>query len=192
MGASTMPHNGGTQWQRVVYRLRQFVTGLQAQVTVDELHMVAELLPTALLLRFQQMPVDAQRHSLNVLAAVRAVGFTQREMALAALLHDVGKVAAIESGVSLGLWLRGPLVILEALWPQALQRLCSADASTGWRYLLYVQQEHPRIGATWARAAGCPPVTCWLIDHHQDKVLEQASEQERNWLAVLQQADASN
>lgn len=192
MSGSIWPSNSSTQWQRIGYRLRQFFTGLQAQVTVDELRMVTELLPPTLLTRFQQMPVDAQRHSLNVLASVRVAGFTQPEMALAALLHDVGKVAAAESGVRLGLWLRGPLVIVEALWPQALRRLRSADVSTGWRYLLYVQQEHPQIGAAWARLAGCPRLTCWLIEHHQDKVVEQASEQEQKWLAVLQWADANN
>ena len=192
MSDSIKLHNDSTQWQRIGYRLRQFFVGLQAQVTDDELRMVAELLPPALLIRFLQMSVDAQRHSLNVLASVRAAGFIQPEMALAALLHDVGKVAAGESGLHLGLWLRGPLVILEALWPQFLPRFSSADANTGWRYLLYVQQEHPRIGANWARAGGCPPLACWLIEHHQDKVVEQASEQERKWLAALQQADASN
>jgi hypothetical protein len=154
--------------------------------------MVADLLPRALLSRFQQMPVDAQRHSLNVLASVQADGFTQPEMALAALLHDVGKVAAAESGVSLGLWFRGPLVLLEALWPQALRNLSSPHPSTGWRYLLYVQQEHPRIGAAWAQAAGCPLLSCWLIEHHQDKAVEPASDQERCLLLALQQADASN
>ncbi len=117
---------------------------------------------------FFRLPIDAQRHSLNVFHALQAAGQHQADLAVAALLHDVGKLAADEAGVRLNLWLRGPLALLEAVAPQYLARLALADVQSGWRYALYVHFQHPQIGAAWANAAGCPAQACWLIEHHQD------------------------
>ncbi len=154
-------------WQRVVYRLRQFFQGLSAHVSVAESERVAEILPEAAVALFARMPIDAQRHSLNVLYTLCAAGYDQPDLLVAALLHDVGKVAANDAGVRLGLWLRGPLVLLAAIAPAWLDAWAVADPQQHWRYALYVHFEHPQIGATWARATGCTPDACWLIAQHQ-------------------------
>jgi hypothetical protein len=150
--------------RRMVYRVGQFWRGVRARVEPAEAQRAAELLPAQACALFRGMPVDAQRHSLDVLAALQAAGDVQSDLAAAALLHDVGKTAA----PSLGLWLRGPLVLAEAFAPDLVDRWSDADPGRGWRYVLYVHRCHPAIGAMWAEQAGCSPLTCWLIAHHQD------------------------
>ncbi len=172
-----------------MYRLRQFFQGLNAQVAVAESQMVAQILPSAAVTLFARMPIDAQRHSLNVLATLQAAGYDQPDLLVAALLHDVGKVAADDAGVPLGLWLRGPLVLLAAFAPKWIDSLAVADPQQGWRYALYVQREHPLIGATWACAAGCTPDACWLIAQHQASACP-ADDPRCALLLALQAADS--
>ncbi len=146
---------------------------------------------------FARMPADAQRHSLNVLALVREAGGQQPDLLQAALLHDAGKCAAAQAGIALSLWVRGPLVLLDAFFPKWVARWAVDDPARGWRYLLHVHREHPTIGAQWAAAAGCSPLCCWLIAHHQtplDALPPHTSENtpddgRRELLAALQAAD---
>jgi hypothetical protein len=191
---------------RIIYRVGQFWRGLSAQVTPDDLLVVAQRLPPAAIKLFMQMPTDAQRHSLNVLASVQAagydaVGYDNGDLAVAALLHDCGKVAAAQGGVPLRLWLRGPLVLLAALLPQVAARWAAPTPGDTWlqgvRYALYVQAAHPAIGAKWAAEAGCSELSCWLIAHHQtplaivDGTVE-GSDMARALLIALQAADEDN
>lgn len=179
-------------WGRVYYRLLQFVRGLSATVAPEEVRLAKGILPDEAWPLFQRMPQDAQRHSLNVLATLRAAGHTDRDLAAAALLHDVGKVAANDAGYPLTLWWRGPLVLFEALAPAGLRRWSAPTPAAGWRFVLYVHQEHPAIGATWAEAAGCSPRTCWLIAHHQERNPPISSDEDLRLLHALQWADSHN
>lgn len=155
--------------------------------------MAEQILPPAALALFNRLPADAQRHSLDVLRAVRAMGVNDPDLDAAALLHDVGKLAADNGDIRLGLWLRGPLVLWEAWSPQTLRRIGDADPTSGWRYTAYVHLEHPRIGAEWASRAGCSDLTCWLIQHHQHNLTDvEADDYGRRLLAVLQAADNSS
>lgn len=177
------------------YRLRQFWRGLNANLTripeTEQKKAAGRLTPAAFAL-FCRLPADGQRHSLNVLGTLERAGDVPADLAAAALLHDVGKVAATEAGLEINLWWRGPLVLLETFAPTVLQRWSSPDSQTGWRYLLYVHLEHPAIGAALAEAADCSPLTCWLIDHHQDKLAAQSTGLHAALLAKLQQADNQN
>lgn len=193
---------GSTLMARVLYRVRQFWRGLSARLTPEDRQRVEETLPAAALPLFWQMPVDAQRHSLNVLQSVWMAGYHHPDLAVAALLHDCGKVAAEQGGVRLGLWLRGPLVVLDALLPRQAERWASANPQQGWRYALYVHRCHPAIGAAWAAEAGCSVLSCWLIAHHQTPLHEISEstagsitgdvQEARTLLAVLQHADNGN
>lgn len=180
------------------YRVRQFFRGLFAKITPAEEEEVQRYLSAAEYALFCRMPLDARRHSLNVLQMLIASGKRDSELAVAALLHDVGKVAADESGTKLGLWIRGPIVLLESIWPRAIEQLASASPSDGWRYALHVQLEHPRIGAEWADAAGSSAVTCWLIASHQKKLsqaIEQTSQDKAsldNWALLDNNASLDN
>lgn len=181
-------------WRRAQYRVRQFWQGVVARVSPEEHALAARMLPAAALELFERMPADAQRHSLNVLAAVTAIGVAgegeDADLAAAALLHDVGKVAAQDAGVRLGPWLRGPLVLLEAWTPDLLRRAAREDPGSGWRYAVYVHFEHGRLGADMAQQAGCSELTCWLIAHHQDRATAgEGGEYRQRLLAALQRAD---
>jgi len=179
-------------WRRAQYRVRQFWQGVAARVSPEEHALAARMLPAAGLELFERLPVDGQRHSLNVLYAVTgAAGVGEdTDLAAAALLHDVGKLAADEAGVRLSPWLRGPLVLLEAWTPALLRRVAHSDPGSGWRYAVYVHFEHPRLGAEMARQAGCSELTCWLIGHHQDDPARvDGNERQRQLLALLYQAD---
>ena len=178
-------------WRKARYRVGQFFGGLLAGAQeIDEAPAMAVLSPAALTL-FRRMPRDAQRHSLHVLQTLTAQAPVPADLAVAALLHDVGKVAARDAGAYLGLWLRGPMVLTEAVAPNLLVRLADALPSSSLRYALYVQLHHPEIGAAWAQAAGASVVACWLIAEHQNKV-ERAETPEAALLARLQAADDQN
>lgn len=185
-----MSGNEGVSF-KAIYRLCQFWRGFHAEVTAAELQEVTAILPVAAFTLFQQLPLDGQRHSINVLRTLQATGTVEHDLAVAALLHDVGKVAATNAGLEINLWVRGPLVLLEQLGPSLLTRLSSPCPNQRWRYLLYVHLAHPQIGAEWAEAAGCSVLSCWLIAHHQD-ALEDSAAVEQQLLAQLQWADNRN
>lgn len=190
-GAPRVPNPQPVRWTRVRYRVGQFLRGVGATIPAAELSAATAILPPDAAALFLRMPADAQRHSLNVLGMLQVDAASSRDLAAAALLHDVGKVAADDAGAYLGLWLRGPMVIVEAVWPGLLHRLASDRPGRSLRYALYVQERHPAIGAAWAQDAGCSPLTCWLIEHHQDRVLT-GDEEQRALLARLQAADEAN
>jgi hypothetical protein len=151
------------------------------------------VLPATALPLFAAMPVDAQRHSLSVLDTLWALGQDHPDLAIAALLHDCGKVAAAQGGVKIGLWLRGPLVLVDAFFPRLSMRWASPNPLHGWRYALYVQREHPAIGAAWAAQAGCSSLSCWLIAQHQTPLKAVVGSDEAcELLMALQYADAGN
>lgn len=172
--------------------MRQFWRGLHATVTDAELAQVDALLPPDAAALFRRMPTDAQRHSLNVLADVATSAVYDRSLAAAALLHDVGKLAADRGTVRLGLWLRGPLVLLEAFAPAWVARLARPEPRHGWRYVLHVHVHHPAIGAAWAAEAGCDAACCRLIEYHQTAPAECPPGAWRSQLVALQAADAAH
>jgi len=182
---------------RARYRISQFRRGWRAVVTPADWELVNAVLPPPAAALFARMPVDAQAHSLRVLKELQASGAAAPDLLVAALLHDAGKVAANDAGAYLGLWLRGPLVLLEAWRPDWLRAWAQPVAGRTLRYALYVHLEHPLIGAQWAAAAGCSPAAFWLIAHHQDHGVQASSpalqsEQLQHDLARLQWADGRN
>lgn len=179
------------QISRIFYRIRQFLRGFGARVTAQEWAVVQAWLTPEEQALFLRMPIDAQHHSLEVLRTLALQAPVPGELGVAALLHDAGKMAARDAGAYLGLWMRGPIVIMEALAPTLLADLGSPVPSGSPRYALYVQREHPAIGAAWARQAGSNELSCWLIEHHQDKQLC-GSIAQQTLLSRLQWADGRN
>ncbi len=163
---------------RPLYRSRQFLRALRAQVSPEDLARVDAVLPPAQAALFRSMPVALQRHHLDVHAHLVAAGCTDPDVLAAALLHDVGKGQVT-------VWARVVHVLLEPL--AGLYARLAADGP-GFRGQLYRLRHHPELGAAQARAAGASPGTCWLIEHQEDPVLP-ADAMRRAQLLQLQAVD---
>ena len=165
-----------------MYRTRQFFTALTARVSETDLTEADALLPAGAGALFRRMPRDGQAHALRVARDLKRAGETHPSLLAAALLHDAGKSAARLTPLT-----RSIFVVLQRLAPHWLQRL----ADTGWRRPLVALRDHPRIGADWARRAGCDELTVWLIEHHPDHLDDISSDRAR-LLRALQAVDDQN
>ena len=165
-----------------MYRAWQFFTALTARVSETELAESEALLPAGARALFRRMPSDGQAHALRVARDLKRAGETHPALFTAALLHDAGKSATRLTPLT-----RSIYVVLKRLAPNWLNRL--ADA--GWRRPLVALRDHPRIGADWARQAGCDELTVALIARHQEQV-DQAGSEEDRLLQALQQVDDRN
>jgi len=149
------------------HRVGQFWRHASARVTEQERGAVQQLLGPALWPLFAGLPVNDQRHGLDVLETVRRFerepGRLQQQ---AALLHDVGKAGAQFSVVE-----RSLTVFLRAASPRLLQALLRARPGFARRYDVYI--DHARIGAERLRAAGATELAAIVAEHHaSDPTLE--------------------
>jgi hypothetical protein len=130
-------------------------------VAPEERAALATWISPAQLALFDSMHVADRRHGLDVAAALRAEGVTERDVLLAGLLHDAGKG---DTGV----------------WP----RVAHALASRYGRWIATVARRMPGLGpamerlrthaatsAELAAAAGCPARTVELI-RYQDAPID--------------------
>jgi len=149
----------------------------------EERQLVGRYLSPPLQHLFDRLSVADQRHSLDVLYALRAQGYNDRDLMAAALLHDVGK-----AGTTLHLWQRVAIVLLQATWPALLYDLAWGDPAH-WRYAFYLQREHPAMGARLAQENGASPLTVELIRRHQVPLRQSGGSLEDKFLRALQEAD---
>lgn len=177
----------------VRYRVEQFLRALTAEHTISKRRAkrAAETLPPeARALFFRQAPHD-QRHALAVYDTLLEQGHTNEDLLAAALLHDVGKVAAQASP-----WQRSIFVLAERFAPWALPHPLPPDLEGGCepegrRHPLATYANHAEIGARWTSEAGCSALTVDLIRHHERPVEECRTKRDR-LLAALRAADDVN
>jgi hypothetical protein len=161
------------------HRVGQFWRHASAQVSPVETANAERILGPDLAALFFRLPVNDQRHGLDVLGTV-----TQLEpepgqlLQQAALLHDVGK-----SGAEFSVMDRSLTVFLAALAPRLLEALLKARPAFARRYAVYA--DHARIGADRLRAVGATELAGIVAEHH---AAQPASEVTRG----LQRADKRN
>jgi len=161
------------------HRLAQFWRHTSARVTAAELNAVRELLGPGLASLFADLPVNDQRHGLDVLDSVRGME-SQPPVILqqAALLHDIGKVGAHLSVVE-----RSLAVLLRGISPRLLDLALRARPTFASRYATYAN--HARIGADRLRAAGAIDLAAVVAEHHAPQPPPELTRQ-------LQRADGAN
>lgn len=165
-------------------RLRQGVADLFAFARPVDRALAAEYLPPELLALFDRLQRGEQLHSLSVLRAVLAQGAAPRELAAAALLHDVGK-----THYALRTWQKTYAVLVRALFPALARRWQSGDARRLWVRPFVVTEQHPAWSAELLAQAGAPETVIWLAAHHADDARQWAEHPYCNLLRRLQAAD---
>jgi hypothetical protein len=170
-----------------VYRVRQGTRALFAFThTVDEA-LAQRYLSPALMGLFRQMRRSEQLHSLNVLRALLAEGDVTASLAIAALLHDVGKTR-----YPLMLWQRSLPVVVKAASPATMRRLSEQNPPNFLSRGFVVYIHHPEWSGELLEAAGAPADAIWLAVHHADKADVWRDHYLYGDLVRLQQADDTN
>lgn len=177
---------------RLLYRTRQFWMALRPAASNADLENVAHFLNTAELALFQGMQPGEQSHSQRVLQALLERGERDKDLCVAALLHDVGKTR-----YPLHLWERVWIVLAQAACPDCVQRWGTEmdgqlEKAAWWQKAFVVAAQHPRWGAEMADEAGVSPLAVNLIRRHQEKLTPPARRElthEETLLLILQSVD---
>jgi hypothetical protein len=168
-----------------VYRINQALRGLLAFSQPVERALAAEYLSLELLALFDQMRRSEQLHGLNVLRMVMAQGSTPNDLAVAALLHDVGK-----SRYAVRIWQKTLAVVVSTLAPGLFERWSHGSPDDFWQRPFVVKAQHPRWSADMLTAARASETAIWLVAHHQDTT--PVHHPQAHLLQRLQQADDAN
>jgi hypothetical protein len=136
---------------RPLYRTRQVWLALRPRIDASELASARAELSPGLLCLFDAMESRDKRHALEVRRRLLYAGIDDREVLVAALLHDCGKGAV-------PVWLRVVKVLLPGLLRSMAHR-CDPDR----RGAAYRLVHHTEIGAEAVAAAGASSLTVALI-----------------------------
>ncbi len=159
-------------------RLRQGLHALLAFAQPIDRALAAQHLTPELQQCFDRLRRSEQLHSLRVLRALQAEGEVTPDLAVAALLHDVGKTRW-----PFPLWQRVLVVLLPRLAPALADRLARGSESQPLARPFLLCQQHPAWGAQLARAAGASERAAWLVGQHAGNAGDDAD------LARLRAAD---
>jgi hypothetical protein len=160
---------------RATYRSRQFFSSLRPRIDEALRDDAFALLSQGERTLFMSMTLRDQQHCLDVYKRLRA-GHDDRDLLIAALLHDCGKGKVT-------IWHRVAYVLLEAGAPGLLRRVVAPGDGRGWRQALYRCLHHEELGAERARNAGASERVIALIGGDAAK--------DRDTLAALHAADDS-
>jgi hypothetical protein len=162
-----------------MHRLAQFWRHTSARVTAGELNTVRDLLGPGLSPFFTDLPVNDQRHGLDVLDTIRRLeSHPPVILQQAALLHDMGKVGAHLSVVE-----RSFTVLLLGISSWLLDVALRARPRFAMRYATYAN--HARIGSDRLRGAGAVDLAAVVAEHH-------AAQPSLDVTRRLQRADKAN
>lgn len=150
---------------RARYRIGQFLRALSPVVPARDRALAAAVLTPAQQAAFARLPAADRRHAAAVLRLLLAAGARDPDLVVAALLHDLGKVAAHGRGRA-RLPHRVVKVLLARYWPAAWA-WASARPRRGPLLGCYLLRHHPALGAAHAARLGTTPRACALIAAHQ-------------------------
>lgn len=143
-----------------LHRVGQFWRHTSARVSLDERREAERILGPELSPLFLGLPINDQRHGLDVLATVTALeGEPSRLLQQAALLHDAGK-----GGVRFSVIDRSLAVFVSAISPSLLEAWLRARPGFAARYRAYA--DHARIGAEQLRSRGATELAAIVAEHH--------------------------
>jgi hypothetical protein len=134
-------------------KVRQFRAHLGARVGATERAELVTWLSPPELAVFDAMHVADRRHGIDVVAALRVEGVTERDVLVAGLLHDAGKG-------SVGIWPRVFRSLGEAYGPWIWR---AVGVLPGMRRDLDRLARHAETSAGIAARAGCSERTVELI-----------------------------
>jgi hypothetical protein len=172
---------------RLTYRFGQGIRALFAFTQSVEVSLAEAYLNPSLLRLFQQLKRNEQLHSLSVLRDVLAQGETPHDLAVAALLHDVGKVR-----YPVAVWQKTLAVAVRELLPQQFIRWSQGDPRNPWQRAFVVYVQHPQWSAALLAEAGASERACWLAAHHAEAWAQWQTHPYAPLLQRLKQADDSN
>ena len=145
-------------------RIRQGLRALLAFAQSVDYDLAAHYLTPEQLSLFRHLTRDEQLHSIRVLQGVLAqAAYTPSDLALAALLHDVGKTRYAMSVPQ-----RTLAIGLRKFTPVAAARWADAGKLDWWRAPFVVTEYHPRWGAELVARTQASERALWLIRHHAD------------------------
>lgn len=170
-----------------VQRIRQGVRVLFAFTNEVDCKLAESYLDAGQMQLFEQMQRSEQLHSLNVLRAILDQGPAPHDLAVAALLHDVGK---IRYPLDLG---QKTLAVLTREGAPALYHRLSAYDPRNWFYCTFVVAEkHPAWGAEIVAKTHTTERVRWLVAHHADPLYWWRGHPHHDLLKRLQAADDAN
>ena len=156
-------------------KIRRAVRHVTARVSPAERVSLDAWLTPAEAGLYDAMHVADRRHGLGVVASLRAMGVTDRDVLVAGLLHDAGKGAT-------GLWPRVAWSLGEA-WGQWIWLV--AGRLPGMSRARGRLRDHAERSAALAAGAGCSSRTVELIRHQNAPTDPQFGE-------LLRSADEAN
>ncbi|MFN8372214.1 MAG: HD domain-containing protein [Anaerolineae bacterium] len=170
-----------------MYRIQQGLRSLFAFTRPVDFNLAGRYLTPAQMALFRRFKRGEQLHSLSVLRTVQAQGDTPHDLAIAALLHDIGKIRSPLNTAQKTL-----IVLVRAFAPTLFARWTAAEYTDFWRRPFVVSVYHPKWSAELVAETGASETALWLIAHHQDKWEQWAQHPCAPLLARLQAADDSN
>lgn len=173
---------------QVFYRIQQGLLVLFAFTRrVDDAFVQQHLSPSEFAL-FKQLAKSEQLHSIHVLQTVlQQAEQTPHDLAVAALLHDVGK-----SRYRLMIWQKTLSVLVKKFLPHYYGAWSKDERLTFWRAPFVVRQYHAQWSGKLLSQAGSSERAIWLAEHHQDSAQDWLNHPHYPLLIRLQAADDAN
>jgi hypothetical protein len=171
-----------------IQRFRQGIRALLAFTQDVDYALAATYLNDRQMSLFKQMGRSEQLHSLNVLRSVLAQSpQTPHDLAVAALLHDVGK-----SRRNMAVWQKTISVLVKTFLPPLNHYLSKDDKLTFWNAPFVVRCWHPKWSAELLAETDASECVLWLAGHHADAAEQWHEHPYYPLLLRLQQADNEN